>query len=159
MFLKITRYVSLTLLVIWMGVIFTFSGQEAEKSSSVSRGVVVKVVEIVYPDYEKLAEQEKTEVIQSFTMPIRKLAHFSEFFILGALALVFFATFDHLHKNLLIVLPFFIGVLYAISDEIHQVFVSGRACRFLDVLIDSSGVLLAVVIGFLINHKIRGAKR
>ena len=31
--------------------------------------------------------------------------------------------------------------LYALSDEIHQYFVPGRACRILDVLIDTSGSL------------------
>ena len=29
--------------------------------------------------------------------------------------------------------------LYAVSDEIHQYFVPGRACRLFDVLIDTSG--------------------
>ena len=36
-------------------------------------------------------------------------------------------------------------VLYAISDEVHQVFVPGRSGRALDVLIDACGALLAGV--------------
>ncbi len=34
--------------------------------------------------------------------------------------------------------------LYAITDEFHQRFVPGRSGRFLDVLIDTSGALLAL---------------
>ena len=39
-----------------------------------------------------------------------------------------------------------IGVLYAVSDEIHQCFVSGRSGELRDVLIDSAGVICGVVI-------------
>jgi len=37
-----------------------------------------------------------------------------------------------------------IGALYALTDEIHQYFVAGRACQLSDVLIDSVGVFLGV---------------
>ncbi len=156
MVLKTVRYISLVLLVLWMGVIFAFSAQAGEESSEVSRGVVVKVAEIIYPNYESLNESQKVEVIQKFYIPVRKIAHFSEFFVLGAISFVFFATFKRLPPKILPLIPFLFGVLYAISDEIHQWFIDGRACSIVDILIDSSGVLFAVFIGFLINLKIRG---
>ena len=37
-----------------------------------------------------------------------------------------------------------IGVLYAVSDELHQLFVKARSCEAFDVLVDALGVLLAV---------------
>ena len=48
------------------------------------------------------------------------------------------------------VLAILISVLYGVMDEVHQFFVSGRACSFGDVLIDSVGVLVAFVVYFLI---------
>ena len=38
------------------------------------------------------------------------------------------------------------GISYAISDEIHQLFVSGRAGQVQDVIIDSIGVILGICI-------------
>ena len=32
--------------------------------------------------------------------------------------------------------------LYAVSDEIHQLFVSGRSCQLTDVLLDSAGAFV-----------------
>ena len=40
--------------------------------------------------------------------------------------------------------PLLIGFLYAVSDEIHQYFVPGRAMQARDVLIDTAGVLLGI---------------
>jgi VanZ family protein len=42
--------------------------------------------------------------------------------------------------------PFFTGVLYAVSDEIHQLFVPGRAGQIRDVLIDACGVFVGIII-------------
>ena len=42
-------------------------------------------------------------------------------------------------KGKIIIITVLICFLYAVSDEIHQSFVPGRACRLLDILIDTSG--------------------
>ena len=148
--LKLARYISLILLVAWMCVIFCFSAENAEKSDSTSDEVIVKVVEHVYPKYKTLPEKEQKEVVEKFSFPVRKLAHFSEFFLLGILSAVFFATFISIKVNLRVVLALLLGLLYATSDEIHQLFIDGRACRFTDVLIDFSGVALAVLLIYII---------
>lgn len=78
---------------------------------------------------------------------IRKIAHFLEFAALGALlsnALYF--TYEK-HKPFV---SFLCGVLYAASDEFHQIFVEGRACRVFDVFIDSLGVISGIVFFALI---------
>lgn len=41
---------------------------------------------------------------------------------------------------------------YACTDEFHQLFVPGRAGRFTDVLIDSSGALVLSLIVVLVMH-------
>jgi VanZ family protein len=68
---------------------------------------------------------------------LRKLAHGTEFALLGALLL------RALRRPLL---AFLLGVLYATSDEIHQVFVRGRHGSPVDVAIDAIGVAVGLVL-------------
>ena len=66
----------------------------------------------------------------------RKLAHLCEYAILGAL----------LVRALRAPLPAFgLGVLYAVSDEVHQAFVPGRLGSPVDVAIDATGVALGIL--------------
>ncbi len=68
---------------------------------------------------------------------LRKGAHVTEYAILGLL----------LVRALGRELPaFLIGVAYAITDELHQHFVGGRHSSPIDVAIDSTGVLIGVLI-------------
>ena len=67
---------------------------------------------------------------------LRKLAHVTEYAILGALLL----------RSLGRPIPAFaVGVLYAASDEVHQHFVSGRHAAPLDVAIDAAGIAIGLV--------------
>jgi VanZ family protein len=68
---------------------------------------------------------------------LRKLAHVTEYAILGGLLLRAVR-----HPGLALGL----AVLYAVSDEIHQSFVEGRHGAPLDVLIDTVGVLLGMLL-------------
>ena len=68
---------------------------------------------------------------------LRKIAHAGEFAVLGALLLR--ATG---RPGLAVVL----GVLYAVSDEVHQEFVPTRMGSPLDVAIDAVGVALGVLL-------------
>ena len=68
---------------------------------------------------------------------LRKCAHLTEYAVLGMLLL----------RALGSVLPAFaLGIAYAITDEVHQHFVSGRHSSPLDVAIDSTGVLIGVLV-------------
>jgi VanZ family protein len=80
---------------------------------------------------------------------VRKTAHFLEYFIMYSLAYNALYEKGSLKRSFLISL--LIVFLYACSDEFHQLFVPGRACRFTDVLIDTSGGLLA---GLILYNKL-----
>jgi VanZ family protein len=68
---------------------------------------------------------------------LRKGAHVTEYAILGLLLL----------RALGREAPAFaLGVAYAITDEVHQHFVSGRHSSPIDVAIDSAGILLGVLV-------------
>ncbi|MBS3072686.1 VanZ family protein [Candidatus Pacearchaeota archaeon] len=66
--------------------------------------------------------------------------HFSIFFFFTAFLLVALAPKGN-HSNVVFVIVF--SFLYSVSDEIHQVFVPGRAFSFTDIFIDLCGILLA----------------
>ena len=73
----------------------------------------------------------------TWDLVLRKLAHGAEFAVLGAL----------LARAFRVELPaLVVGIGYAVTDELHQHFVSGRVGAPLDVLIDSAGVALGVAL-------------
>jgi VanZ family protein len=67
--------------------------------------------------------------------PLRKLAHAGEYAVLGAL----------LARAVAEQAAFRLGIAYAVTDELHQAFVPGRAGTLLDLGIDSVGVLLGIL--------------
>jgi len=48
-----------------------------------------------------------------------------------------------------------LSFLYACSDEFHQTFVPGRAGQFKDVLIDTAGALIGLIVVTLIRMVVR----
>jgi len=75
---------------------------------------------------------------------LRKLAHAAEYAVLGALLLRATGRRG---------LAFALGGLYAISDELHQMFVPGRMGRPLDVAIDALGVACGVLVWQSTRHR------
>ena len=76
---------------------------------------------------------------------LRKLAHAGEYAVLGAL-LVRASGRAGLAVGL--------GAAYAITDEIHQTFVAGRAGSPVDVAIDAVGILLGVLLWMRLRSRI-----
>lgn len=83
---------------------------------------------------------------------VRKVAHFSEFTLLSICLCWLFAMFRGRLAEL--ILPVLLsGILTACIDEFIQLFVPGRNSSFIDVGIDSTGVIVGIAlftIGFLI---------
>ena len=149
------RVLSIIILVCWMGLIFFLSAQNAEQSAAVSGGLIATVVEKVYPDFENLTNYEQEEMISSFQHVVRKSAHFCIYMGLGFFAFLTFISYVNLKLKTRIFYMLFISILYAASDEIHQNFVSGRSMEVRDFLIDSCGVVTAVLICSLFVAVIR----
>lgn len=143
--------------IIWMGVIFYFSSQNGEQSSQLSDGITVQIVRIFRSDFNYLSYEEQVNLLNIFSFLVRKSAHFIEYMILGFLMTGFFNTF-HWKKWIFITTTWISGTVYAISDEVHQMFLDGRTPKVMDVCIDSSGVIfgiLAFLIGCVIITSIR----
>ena len=146
---KIKKVISIALLIMWMGLIFYFSQQDATDSSSLSNGFIATI-------YSFITGKEATlEVLEKYSFIVRKLAHFSVYFVFGLLSFNTMYQFKTKHKYSY---AFLISFIYSISDEIHQIFIPGRAGQIRDVLIDSSGALLAILICYSINYLILNVK-
>ena len=136
--------------IIIMIVIFYFSAQPAEESADLSGGLSYHLVTMVKNMFGLEWNQEEVLLIsERLDYPVRKMAHLTEYALLGisvAFGLAYGTErFVRLSKENVRRLCFEtqrIGSLYAVSDEIHQLFVPGRAGMVGDVLIDSVGVLV-----------------
>ncbi len=104
---------------LWMGVIFALSSVQGD-------GVAYEMPRTLFLE--------------------RKGAHVFEYFML---TILFFRAFSfHLpfNRTRAVILSVFVSLLYAVSDETHQLFVFGRTGKATDVLIDGLGILIAVFV-------------
>ena len=129
--------ISIILVILWMILIFIMSSFDANNSSNQSNFIVDIVVNIF-----------KIDNIELLSLIIRKLAHFTEYFILGILVINMFNKNNISNKYLISII---LCIIYACTDEIHQFFVPGRSCQVTDVIIDSMGSIMGVYLYKLIN--------
>ena len=147
------KALGIVLLLFWMTLIFHYSAQPAEVSNETSDSWISRISETV----SAVLGIEDSDVIESFLSEyvpfVRKGAHIGEYLILGLLA-----SFNavELIGNRTVPLSVAFCILYAISDEIHQIFVSGRAGMVMDVVIDGIGAMIGV---FLYHHFMKKWKR
>jgi len=122
-----------------MIIIFLLSAQPAEKLDKVSKSVTEAVVNIM-PVIKDKPIKEKQHYVKLLDDYIRKLAHFFLFFLLG----LFFMTATSVSMNDkkakdILFLTVLVCFIYAVSDEVHQIFVDGRSFQVLDILLDLCG--------------------
>lgn len=144
--IKNLKNISFLCLIIVMIAIFFFSAQSAQESSKLSGRIVTVVIKIFMPSYDELPFLKKQQIKEKISYIVRKAAHFTEFTALGFFLMLYLFS---LNLNIkLFYLAFFSwigGTFYAITDEIHQMFVTARYSSITDVLIDSSGVFSGVI--------------
>lgn len=78
--------------------------------------------------------------IESHLLLIRKSAHVVEYFVLGILCISLILAYKNKLSWKAVLFSIFSCVLYACFDEVHQLFVPGRAGRVFDVFVDSIGI-------------------
>lgn len=158
--MKKKRIIYGILAAVWMAVIFLYSSQNGTESSNSSEGVA-KVVLLLLVKAGILTNTDlpAQEFIRMEGM-IRTAAHFSEYFIFGMILQRFYRYFFLEKRFMEFLAPVLTGALYAITDEVHQYFVPGRAMQLSDWMVDTAGVLCGVVLFTLIfNSKSRTQKK
>lgn len=148
------------LTAVWCIVIFGFSAENAEQSSSTSAEVIVDICEITVNGYEDLEPAQQQEIVSGMQFEVRKLAHFSLYLVLGILSLM---TVRRLRKPAFAVrfpplTAIIFCALYAASDEFHQLFSEGRSGQITDVILDTSGAAVGCALALLAAFVFRKVK-
>lgn len=134
------------LALFWMCVIFAFSAQEQEESSAVSESFSYRMVRSADSLFGFHWDDERLhEIANAIEGYVRKAAHMTEYAILAVLLYIWLGKWQFTTGKKMF-LAIIAAALYAASDETHQLFVAGRSGRLTDVLIDSSGAILGVLI-------------
>ena len=181
---SIRKIIFWILAIAMMVMIFVFSSKTADDSTEESHRVGKFIGYMLEYDFQNWTEDAQNRYAQKYDHVIRKTAHFLEYMTLAILIFgaVYDSPYEvddddddesedaakkkkkyELSdvkkkrkkidaKNTRI--PWCFATLYAISDEFHQTFVSGRSGEPLDVCIDGSGALLGVLLAFAITKLI-----
>ena len=148
-FQKIYFYVSIIIVLSLLVLIFCLSHQNGEESTETS-GWFTSLLNFIFP----------FELTEDF---VRTMAHFSEFACISFFMNNLFVAYK---EKLIPLIACSLSFFYAITDEIHQIFVPGRACQFLDMMVDLAGIvsgmfvftILYLLTNKLINKKVLSAK-
>ena len=138
---------SLLLVIAVMVMIYCFSAQTGAESGAMSGKITTWVLSLVIPDFANFAPEKQEAIRSTVGLIVRKLAHFSEYALLGFSLMLHIAQ---IQKKISVRLPWLwawaVGTIYAASDEFHQGFVAGRGPSIVDVMIDSAGVIAGTML-------------
>ena len=119
-----------------MILIFMFSHQTGSESSGLSSQIVLWIQTYLHIPISEFI--------------VRKAAHMSEYALL-TLTLIY-GFYKNQYPIQKIMIYSLIGTfLYACSDEMHQLFIGGRAGQFTDVLIDTCGGCLTIIFYYVLT--------
>lgn len=127
------------LVIIWMGIIFYYSSKPAIESDTQSFQAIDVINHIL-----NLLGVKAQLAVEKWNFIIRKFAHAFEYALLGGLLHLAFSA-SCFTKIKTLVFSLIISIIYASTDEIHQLFVPGRTGKVTDVMIDTCGALAGLL--------------
>ena len=147
------RIVTTLLTVSVMVMIFCFSMENAAESDQRSGNVSMTVIRLFCPEYSSMEPLQKNAMFDQVQFIVRKCAHFTEYLLLGFMIRLCVESWFGCQKRIcrrLQLISFMAGVLYACTDEIHQLAIEGRSGMLTDVIVDSGGVFAGVWVGLIL---------
>jgi VanZ family protein len=135
------------LVIIWITLIFLFSNEVAKNSSARSAVIVNEIVNTLHVSL--------SESILTFLT--RKAAHIFMYFVLGILIYNVIREYNLVVKRAILFSILF-AMIYATTDEMHQLFISGRSGQVSDVMIDTIAASVGVGVYYLLC-KISSSKK
>ena len=145
------QIIYIILIVIWMTVVFTFSNQPAEISSKQSDGITEKVVKAITKNKKEIPQRER-DTIETI---IRKCAHFG-LYVIGGFLMANYINTTKIQDKRIIIYSIAFTFMYAITDELHQLFVSGRSGEIRDVVIDTAGASFGTMMFWMLKKNWKG---
>ena len=151
----VLRIISALLLISVMVIIFIFSSENAAKSDNTSGSLIAAVIKLFTPEWESLTLAERLKLIAPYQVFVRKAAHFTIYAVLGVFSFLTFITYKNIPIKIRFLIISMVCLLYSISDEIHQTFISGRSGELRDVCVDFCGSLAGIIfIGLISRMKV-----
>lgn len=143
---KLLRGMSIIPAFVIMIGIFIFSSQTAVESSGLSSGITEQLFDLMVHVFSiELQVSDRVIWLDLVETIVRKAAHMTEYAMLAIAVSFSFYVYGKRIVNL-ILWSEIICVLYAITDEIHQLFIPGRSGQAMDVLIDGCGAMIGCLI-------------
>ena len=142
---KIRRFLKNWLpVIVWVGVIFL--GSTDLMSAEHTSRFIVPFLRWLKPDIS-------AETLASIHFIVRKCTHVGEYAILALLLLRAATLITNSKRSIPILYLSVLGVslIVAATDEFHQTFVASRGASVQDIMIDSSGAVLGLVIASIIR--------
>ncbi|WP_353095829.1 VanZ family protein [Tissierella praeacuta] len=139
------KILSYSVVILWMTLIFYLSSQPVHQSNGLSK----KVTKVIVETAEKVAPTVKINHGKANHI-IRKNAHFFTYLVLGIL-IMYILRLSKMNMVKCTILALIFCILYAISDEVHQLFVPGRGAQLKDVVIDTAGAMTGIILYRLKN--------
>lgn len=136
--MKITNIIKIIILTLWMLFIFILSNQSGSESTVMSDGVINSTI-------CKFISNCNPEV---YAFIVRKTAHFMIYFILGI-----FSVINFKHDKVGLLNAILLCIIYAIFDEIHQMFIGSRSGEVRDIIIDSLGSLSSIFLIYKLKKR------
>ncbi|MDF2685855.1 MAG: VanZ family protein [Clostridia bacterium] len=120
------RLIFIGLVLFWMIFIYILSSQNNIILSKINSRIYEKIAVFINPNFETLAVSEKLNLIGKINNYASKIAHLTEYFILGMLCMFAIKAFINIKQRFQALFSVGICFIYAFSDELHQAFVIGR---------------------------------
>ena len=132
--------------IVWVGVIFL--GSTDLMSGEHKSRFIVPFLRWLKPDIS-------AETLASIHFIVRKCTHVGEYAILALLLLRAATLMTNSRRSIPILYASVLGVclIVAVTDEFHQTFVASRGASVRDIMIDTSGAVLGLVIASIIRMK------
>ena len=147
------------LIIAWCFLIFSMSNETADLSGKRSEGLVVQFIKAFLSIFG--IDPNDKAIVDSIEVLFRKSAHMFLFCVLAILSSLLAYTYP-IRIVFRDISAFVFSYVYASFDEIHQLYVKGRSGSIKDVLIDSVGILIGILIvrslSYIISRKRRLTK-
>ncbi len=131
--------------LLWMG--FTFLMSTGAFSSENTSPIIAAILKFLFPSISP----HQLLVLHGI---IRKLAHLTEYFVLGLLLFrAFRSDSTQYHGWRWALSSILVVAIFALGDEFHQVFVATRTASIADAGIDTLGGILAQGVRGLLHYR------
>ena len=129
--------ISWILVITWMIVIFMLSNTNAKDSTNESKKIITDTIvstttvtnDIGLTDYHP-TDNELKETVKKLNNPLREIMHSVEYLVLSILLL---NALKNSNIKKIYLYTFIICIIYILSDEYHQTFVTGRTFEYIDI--------------------------